>query len=112
MFSLGGHTYDADDKLEIVPEVHSEVKISDLKQIIDSLCPVQIIIDDKVVWDDYITVNDFNAHMEHYEEVTTSNDIVVNFYFKVVEYHHTIISIHTAGFDDDGGSHGGKNYSQ
>lgn len=110
MFSLGGHSYEADDNLEIVPDVQSEITILDLKPFIDSLCPVQIIVDDKIVWDDYITVNDFNAHMEHYEEVTTSNDIVVNFYFKVVEYHHTIISIHTIGFDD-GGSDGGKNHS-
>lgn len=100
MFNLGGHNYEADDHLEIIQNVQSEITIADLKNTIDSLCPVKIIIDGKLVWDDDF-VDDFDTHMEQYEKITTSKIIVVSFGAKIVSYHHSIIYLNTVL--DDGG---------
>lgn len=102
MFSLGGHSYEADDNLEIVPDVQSEITIADLKQFIDSLCPIKIIVDGRLIWDDDF-VDEFDAHMEQYEKITTSKVIVTSFGAKIVSYHHSIIHLTTVF---DGGSDG------
>lgn len=105
MFSLGGHNYEADDHLEIVHTVQSEITIADLKKFIDSLCPVKIFVDGKLVWDDFA---DDGELCKRYDEVTTRKTLVATVSVEIVCYHHSIIYLNTVF---DGGFHGGKNHS-
>lgn len=100
MFSLGGHSYEADDNLEIVPEVQSEITILDLKPFIDSLCPVKIFVDGKLVWDDFA---DDGEICKRYDDVMTRQTLVAKVSVEIVSYHHSIIYLTTVL---DGGSDG------
>ena len=91
---IGDREYNCDDKLEIIKDVQSSISISDIKNFIDALCPIRIIIDGKVVWDED-TEDDINVLLDHYEKITTSKMILTSFGFKVVSYHHSIIFINT-----------------
>jgi len=67
----------------------SEVTIRDIKGTVDMMCPVKIIIDGNIVWDD-----DVNSNAE-YDTVFESNTIVKELSFEITHFHHSVVTIIT-----------------
>lgn len=78
----------------------SEIKICDLKEVFDVMCPVQIFIDGKIVWDDNQIVDDWTAEdvrefQDLYFKTINRDDKVKKFTFYTVAFHHSVVVIET-----------------
>lgn len=69
----------------------SELTIRDIKDTIDMMCPVQIIVNGNVVWDD--DADD----LAKYDAIFRSDDIVTELSFEIAHLHHSIVTIITEG---------------
>ena len=67
----------------------SEITVRDIKDTVDMMCPIQILINGNIVWDD--NVDDIHK----YDTIFESSDIVVEFSFEIVDFHHSIVTIIT-----------------
>ena len=82
----------------------SELCINDLADVIESMCPIQIIIDNKSVWDDNTDVTGFSEEKirkvmeeesENFYFILSSKLPVYSINFQIVDYHHSIVWIRT-----------------
>lgn len=65
-----------------------ELTLDQLKEVITALCPIKVIINGRVWWDDdYDSINVYDAIF------TFKKYIVKEIKFKVVAHHHTIVKI-------------------
>lgn len=67
----------------------SEITVRDIKDTVDMMCPIQVLINGNIVWDD--NVDDIHK----YDTIFESSDIVVEFSFEIVDFHHSIVTIIT-----------------
>ena len=67
----------------------SELTLNDVKETIESMRPIKIIIDKKTVWDD--RYDDLNQ----YDFIFTLDYTVKEIHFLIVSCHHSIVSIRT-----------------
>lgn len=67
----------------------SEITIKDLKDTIDMMCPVQILVNGNIVWDDD------TDDLAKYDAIFKSDSIVIEFSFEIVHLHHSIVTIIT-----------------
>lgn len=65
----------------------SEITVRDIKDTVDMMCPIQVLINGNIVWDD--NVDDIHK----YDTIFESSDIVVEFSFEIVDFHHSIVTI-------------------
>lgn len=65
----------------------SEIAIADIKSIVDMMCPVKIILNGNIVWDDD------TDDIAKFDSVFTSKSIVKEFSFEIVHCHHSIVTI-------------------
>lgn len=69
----------------------SEIKLKDIKEVVDAMCPIKIYINGNEAWDDD------EDDIEIYNALFAFNYIVKEIRFKVVSFHHTIVIIKTEG---------------
>lgn len=69
----------------------SELSIKDLTPNITNMCPTQVIIDGKIVWDD----ENGNDTLEDYDQVMSSDKLVASISYDIVHFHHSIVKITT-----------------
>ncbi len=69
----------------------SDITIKDIKDTIDMMCPVQVIVNGDIVWDDDID------DLAKYDAIFKSDNIVTEFSFEIVHFHHSIVTIITEG---------------
>ena len=67
----------------------SEITVRDIKDTIDMMCPVQIIVNGNIVWNDDID------DIAKYDAIFESDNIVIEFSFEIVHFHHSIVTIIT-----------------
>ena len=67
----------------------SEITIRDIKDTVDMMCPVQVVVNGNIVW------NDNTDDIEKYDAIFKSDNIVVEFSFEIVHFHHSIVTIIT-----------------
>ena len=67
----------------------SELTLSDVKETIDSMSPIKVIINKKTVWDDRYD------DLRQYDYIFTLDYIVKEIHFLIVSYHHSVVSITT-----------------
>ena len=67
----------------------SELTIRDIKDTIDMMCPVQVLVNGDIVWDDD------TDDLAKYDAIFTSNSIVLELSFEIVHFHHSIVTIIT-----------------
>ena len=67
----------------------SAITIKDIKDTIDMMCPVQVIVNGNIVWDDD------TDDLAKYDAIFKSDNIVTEFSFKIVHFHHSIVTITT-----------------
>ena len=67
----------------------SELTLNDVKETIDSMSPIKVIIDKKTVWDDR------HDDLSQYDFIFTLDYIVKEMHFLIVSHHHSIVSIRT-----------------
>ena len=67
----------------------SEITIKDIKDTIDMMCPVQVIVNGNIVW------NDDTDDIAKYDAIFESDNIVIEFSFEIVHFHHSIVTIIT-----------------
>lgn len=65
----------------------SEITVRDIKDTVDMMCPVQIIVNGNIVWDDSID------DIAKYDAIFESDNIVIEFSFEIVHFHHSIVTI-------------------
>lgn len=77
----------------------TNLKISDLVDIIQNMAPVKIYLNDKIVFDDdLVDIDDLNTshrELEKYENLLKSNKLVTSIKFDIVHLHHSICYITT-----------------
>jgi len=69
----------------------SALTIRDIKDTIDTMCPVQVVVNGNIVWDDD------TDDIAKYDAIFKSDNIVVEFSFEIVHLHHSIVTIITEG---------------
>lgn len=67
----------------------SELKLPDIKPTVDSLRPLKIIVNKKVIWDE-----DYDD-MSKYEAIFRVGYIVTEIKFTIVSWHHSYVEITT-----------------
>ena len=68
---------------------HTSLRIKDLKEAIDKMCPIQIYINEEKVWDDdENTLNDYNTILSLGKFVSSIN-------FEIVHFHHSVVYVRT-----------------
>ena len=69
----------------------SEITVRDIKDTVDMMCPIQVLINGNIVW------NDDTDDIAKYDAIFESSDIVIEFSFEIVDFHHSIVTIITEG---------------
>ena len=67
----------------------SEITVRDIKDTVDMMCPIQVLINGNIVWDD--NVDD----IAKYDTIFESDNIVIEFSFEIADFHHSIVTIIT-----------------
>lgn len=65
----------------------SELRLPDIKPTVDSLRPIKIIVNKKVIWDDE------HDSMSKYEAIFRVKYIVTEIKFTIVSFHHSCVEI-------------------
>jgi hypothetical protein len=68
---------------------NTSLRICDIKQTIDSMCPISIYLNGVEVW------NDDKNDNEQYENILGQTDLVIFLIFEVVQFHHSVVYIRT-----------------
>lgn len=77
-----------------------QIRICDLKEVFNVICPFQIFIDGQIVWDDNQimegwTREDVIKFQNQYVNALDRKDIVKKFTFYTVAFHHSVVVIET-----------------
>lgn len=68
---------------------NSSIMIKDIDSVIEAMCPVKIYINESLAWDDDVD------NLDIYDDILTKEDIIINIYFEIVQFHHSIVYITT-----------------
>ena len=68
---------------------NSDIKMSDIKEIVNKMNPIKIIINKNVVWDD-----DYDD-IKKYDCIFTLDYTIKEFKFQIVSFHHSVVTIKT-----------------
>lgn len=74
---------------------YTEIRICDLKPVIDSMCPIRIFINRKLVWDDCCRTVGIEETIKEYDEIMRKENLVRQLKFDIDEFHHSIVHIET-----------------
>ena len=70
------------------PCMESDLTLRDLKESIDSMCPVRLYIDDQLIWDDFA-----DDDIKIYDEALDSDKIIACIVYETTDWHHSIAKI-------------------
>ncbi len=74
------------------PCMESNLTLRDLKENIDSMCPVRLYIDNQLIWDDFA-----DDDIKIYDEALDSDKIVACIVYEIADWHHSVVKVTLKG---------------